>query len=601
VNSPAHSPQVPPPGRLPGYAVLRSLARDRIFLGGVAFVAALLALYTLPILSKPRLAALSEGPIFVPLLVWVVVATFARSRRAPELQERRFWGWIALGFLCWLLAASIALTPFWRNPLLPLRLIYDGLNVAFYLALFLATTKAPHEPHVPGRRDDGTSLVALGTVLFGVGMTVYFDLIPFFLDRADFDSRAPSFYLFLALDCSLFARAAALVRAAPDRRWRWPYALLLLATLFLALSDMLDLLDQIGLQLYESATATDFFWYGVQISVAFAASLREASWPAAPDSRPRGALLSSPLLTFAFIVPLIHFAFSAAGLLGARTLHLREAVALATMAGVLLVAWWHQSRLERSHLALERDLERERVRLRNAERLEAVGRMAGGVAHDFNNQLAVVLGNTELLEQEARGRPELAEPLREIREAATYAAGLTKELLSVGRRQALLAQSFDMNDVVRAAEPRLRALAGSPVTLEVALAPHPATVVADRALIERAIFTLAENAVEAMPQGGRLRLGVTLSEPRDGSGEPRQVVLEVADEGVGMSAEVLAHALEPFFTTKPFGQGSGLGLAAVNGAVAQLGGELAIESRPGHGTRVLVRLPFVPTGGTGSS
>ncbi len=573
-------------------AILRPRARDPILVCGLAFLLALVSLYIFPIVSPARLSAWSEGPIFVPLLFWVVAATFARSRHAPELQEQRFWRWIACGFACWLAALLLSLTPAWGEGSLELRLIYDGLFVAFYLQLFLATTKAPHAPRAAAQRDASAGLVALGTVIFGVGMTAYFDLIPYLLDRSDFGSRAPAFYLFLALDFALIARAATQVRATKDRSWRWPYALVLLATALLGLGDLLDLLDRLRLHTYASGTATDFLWYGVLIAVAVAASLRESAAPPLPSSGPPGVLFSSPLLTFAFIVPLVHFVYSGAGLLGARSQHPREAVALATMAGVLLVAWWQQLRLERSHLALERELDQERLRVRNAERLEAVATMAGGVAHDFNNQLAIVLGYAELLEREAAVRPELLEPVREISVAASRAARLTKDLLAVGGRQALARRPMNLNEVVGALENQLRALTGSAIRLELALAPEPATVMADRGEIERAILSLAANSTEAMPNGGRLCVSVALSEPLESASAPRLVTLEVLDEGRGMPAEVLAHALEPFFTTKPFGQSGGLGLAAVHGAVTQLGGTLTIASEPGKGTRVTIRLPY---------
>lgn len=588
MNGSRRSPPEAPSSR----TILRTFGRDPIFIGGLCLLVVLVALYTLPVVSAARLSAWSEGPIFAPLLAWVVVAALARSRRAPGIQERRFWRLIAFGFSCWLAAVLLSLAPVWGRGHPLLRLIYDALCVAFYLLLFLATTKAPHAPDAAVQRAGNAGLVALGTVIFGVGMTVYFDVVPYFLDRSDFGSRAPAFYLFLALDFCLIARAAAQVRATRDRAWREPYALLLLATVLLGLGDLLDLLGRLGLHTYTSGTASDFLWYGVQISVAFAASLRESAEPASPADHPPGLVFSSPLLTFAFIVPLVHFAFSVAGLLGTRSQHPREAVALATMAGVLLVAWWQQSRLERSHLALERELEQERVRLRNAERLEALGTMAGGVAHDFNNQLAVVLGYAEFLESQAAERPELLEPVREIRCAASRAARLTKDLLAVGRRQALVTRTLDLNEVVGALAPGIRELAGPTISLELAPAPEAAPVIADRAELERSILALAANATEAMPHGGRLRLSVTVSNSRGSAGAPRLVTLEVLDEGAGMTAEVLAHALEPFFTTKPFGESRGLGLAAVHGAVAQLGGEVTIESELGKGTRVRIRLPY---------
>lgn len=583
-----------PTSRTMQRAALRAageLLRDPVTACGVALVAAIGALYLLPIVGQERLAAWSEGPVFVPLNLWVIAATVGRARRAPERIERDFWRLIAGGFTCWLLAVLLALLPAWAVTSPHLTLPYDGLSVAFYLCLILATTRAPHDPHAGDARRIGARLVTVGTVIFGVGMTVYFDLVPFLVDRADFESRAPAFYLFLALDFALIARAAAQFRSAQDPRWRLPYGLILLSAALLALGDLLDLLRRLGFSAYTSGSATDFLWYGIYVSIALAPAVRRVSPPPRPTVARSGVLFGSPLLTFAFIVPLVHFSLSGAALLGARSQHPREGVALATMAGVLLVAWWRQSLLERSHVALQLDLERERDRLRNAERLEAVGRLAGGVAHDFNNQLAVILGYSEVIEREAAGRPDLVEAGQAIGDAARVAADLTRELLTVGRRTPLLVSVFDLGQWVDGMAAKLATLVGPSIRLSLALPRAPAPVRADRGSMERALIALVTNSREAMPRGGRLGIELSLPSVAEAGGE-RQVELAVVDDGVGMSAEVLAHAFEPFFTTKPFGHGSGLGLASAHGIVEQNGGTITLESAPGKGTRAVMRLPL---------
>ena len=574
--------------------VAAALTRDPISAAGLIALALSTSLYLLPVVSSQRLAAWSEGPLFLPLIGWAVVATLVRSWRSRAEPERQFWRTIGIGSACWLAAVVLTLLPVWSANKPLIEFAYDALVVTFYLGLILATTKAPHAPAGP-RRHVGATPILLGTVVFGVGMTAYFDLVPYLVDRADFDSRTPALYLFLALDLSLLARTAAQVRSARDTNWRIPYWLIFLAALLLTTGDLLDLLRRLGLRAYTSGTATDFLWYSIYVSIALAAGLRQTESPRDRIEPDPSVLFGTPLLTFAFIVPVVHFVLSGAGLLGARSQHPREAVALATMAGVLVFAWLRQTRLERHHLRLQRDLERERERLRNAERLEAVGRLAGGLAHDNNSYLTVILGYGEILAGELADRPDLLEPIEEIREAARRAADLTKQLLSVGQRQVLFNRELDMNQLVAHLEPRLRDLAGASTTLEIVPAAQPAIVLGDRSELEGALINLATNSIEAMPRGGRLRLVVSRREPEVDATDRRTLVqLEVVDDGHGMNPEVLAHASEPFFTTKTFGEGSGLGLASTNGIVYQSGGTMSISSAPGRGTTVRILLPEAP-------
>lgn len=584
--SPPPAASAPDPGRR---TLARRLAHDPTTLGGLFVLAALLAAYTLPGVDRSTLAAWSADRFFLPLLAWVVVSAFMTARSAFDPAEKRFWNRIGAGFACWLAAVLVSLLPAWndRSPLT--LLLYDGLIVAFYLALILATTEAPHDDATGRPRMAGARIVAAGIVVFGVGMWTHFDLVPLLVDRAEFAGRVPAFYLFLALDATLLVRAGALLHAARSSRWRHPYELLLASVLLLSAGDVLDLLQRLGVETYRSGTAVDFLWYAIFPPVALAARLRALEESPAPTTRRLSRLSGNPLLVFAFAVPAVHFALSGAGLLGARSQHPREAVALTTMAAILLLSWWHQTRLERSHRELQRELDHERERLRNAERLEAIGRLAGGVAHDFNNQLAIVVGYAELLAREIPKYPRLAEPVQAIDAAARYAVDLTRELLSIGQRLPLEARPFDLAEMLEALAPKLRARGGPRIRVEIHLPATPTPVLADRAQIERAVLELATNAIEAMPRGGTLASSVRRLQSQVGE----EVELEVRDEGCGMTPEVRAHALEPFFTTKPFGQGSGLGLATVHGIVSQNGGTLSVESAPGSGTRVTLRLPLV--------
>ena len=235
-------------------------------------------------------------------------------------------------------------------------------------------------------------------------------------------------------------------------------------------------------------------------------------------------------------------------------------------------------------------------RLTQAEKMEAIGRLAGGVAHDFNNLLTVISGYTELLlsTPDTTGREQLAE----IAHAAEQAASLTRSLLAFSRRQVLHPRVLDVNEIVAGMEPIVRRIIGDDVRVGVRLAPRLAPVEADQAQLERVILNLAANARDAMPDGGRLTIETADVELDDeyvrsrGEGTPGpNVLLAVSDTGVGMSEDVQRHLFEPFFTTKAPGAGTGLGLATVFGVVKQSGGSIYVYSEEGRGTTFKIYLP----------
>jgi two-component system, cell cycle sensor histidine kinase and response regulator CckA len=227
-------------------------------------------------------------------------------------------------------------------------------------------------------------------------------------------------------------------------------------------------------------------------------------------------------------------------------------------------------------------------RLRQAQKMEAVGRLAGGIAHDFNNLLTVIRGHTQLMlldiDPEAA---DLREGLQDVELAVDRAANLTRQLLAFSRQQVQQPQVLDLNAVVEDVARMLQRLIGEQVELQVVLDPDARPVWADRGQMEQVLLNLAVNARDAMPNGGRLRLCT-----RNATGEGGEhAVIEVSDTGVGMDAAVRERMFEPFFTTKPQGKGTGLGLAMVYGIVKQSDGFIEVESEPGNGTTVRVALP----------
>lgn len=246
----------------------------------------------------------------------------------------------------------------------------------------------------------------------------------------------------------------------------------------------------------------------------------------------------------------------------------------------------------------EERLREAQQQLAQAQKMEAVGRLAGGVAHDFNNLLTVIRGYAELLAPALEKDPDTREEITEILRAAERAGTLTGQLLAFSRRQTLEMRPLDLRAAVTDTEKMLRRLIGEDIRLEVALPPALGRVNADRGQIEQVLMNLAVNARDAMPDGGPLRISLsetTVEQPlsaASGTVPPgRYVVLEVADEGIGMTPETLEHAFEPFYTTKAKGKGTGLGLATVYGIVKQSGGHVRVTSAPGEGTTIDLYFP----------
>jgi two-component system, cell cycle sensor histidine kinase and response regulator CckA len=243
---------------------------------------------------------------------------------------------------------------------------------------------------------------------------------------------------------------------------------------------------------------------------------------------------------------------------------------------------------------VEAEAERERLQddLREAQKLDAVGRLAGGIAHDFNNLLTAISGYAELALADAESEPVRTE-LKHIQDASARAATLTRQLLAFSRRQQLRPEVIDLNEVVVEMAGMLQRLIGTHVELAIDLGPELRLTLADPTQVQQILLNLAVNARDAMPDGGKLGID-TANVERDGK---RFVALTVSDTGVGMDAQTREQAFEPFFTTKPVGEGAGLGLATVHGIAKQSGGDVEVESEPGKGTLFRILLAAVDDGG----
>lgn len=247
---------------------------------------------------------------------------------------------------------------------------------------------------------------------------------------------------------------------------------------------------------------------------------------------------------------------------------------------------------------LEEERQKLEAQLIQAQKMEAIGRLAGGVAHDFNNLLTVIIGYSDLVLGQLGEHDKLGADIKEIKRAGERAATLTRQLLAFSRRQIIQPEVLNFNDMVTNMEKMLRRLIGEDITLNTILEPHLERIKADLGQVEQVIMNLVVNARDAMPEGGKLTITVenttlddkfckSVSEARPG----RFVCLSVEDTGIGMDKEILGHIFEPFFSTKK--TGTGLGLSVVYGIVKQHEGWINVSSEPGKGSVFKVYLPAI--------
>ncbi|RPH40390.1 MAG: response regulator [Burkholderiales bacterium] len=278
-----------------------------------------------------------------------------------------------------------------------------------------------------------------------------------------------------------------------------------------------------------------------------------------------------------------------------RDVALLAAIVVPLVAGAVLLAWVALRRAEQGLLAVERlqaeSAQRLRVEaaLRQSQKLEALGRLTGGVAHDFNNLLTVVNNNAHLLRRLGGVAAGAATPqLDAIDRAVRTGTQLTRQLLAFSRRQVVHAEPIRLQERLPELEVIVRSLLPPGIAFDIEVEPDTADIEVDRAELELAILNLVGNARDAMPDGGTLRLR---ARPADAADGPSRVLIEVSDTGEGIPAELLERVFEPFFSTKPRGQGTGLGLAQVRELCRAAGGEARLTSAPGEGTTVSMLFP----------
>lgn len=307
-----------------------------------------------------------------------------------------------------------------------------------------------------------------------------------------------------------------------------------------------------------------------------------ATWRAIALERDCHSVASLPLKTSGRVVGAFNLYASEAGFFDAEEMRLLDE--LATDISFALTI--HGRELERQQLE---------ERLRQSQKMEAVGQLAGGVAHDFNNILTVIQGYCSLLLKGGKLPSETQPLVAEIDSVTERAANLTRQLLAFSRRQVMLPRDLNLNGVVANTTKMLRRLLTEDITFQITYSPQPLFVHADAGMLEQVLMNLVVNARDAMPKGGQLIIETTAAEFDETAAAPARagtfVHLRVSDTGCGIAKEILPHIYEPFFTTKDVGKGTGLGLATVYGIVQQHQGWIDVVSQADHGTTFHIYLP----------
>ena len=588
-------------------APISRLLSDSIGRGVLLLTAVVATLYLFPF--DPSFVDLFDEFAANPLFTVVTLLLLLLAGRGKRLEEGRFWRYLALGFVGLLVAENLFLVEHVLPAGLPYSLPWDLTYVLLYLFLALAAETRPHRR--PGWSVDHPEyrFGLSGTVVFAFGMLCYFALIPSSVDVASYDSYVPSYLLYIGLDLYLTARFAMLTRDSLGTRWAPIYGAICVTGATWVVVDVLEALNVGTVIFIARASAWSMIWFLPYLGMCAAARLGAlGSSPApatksgeeGPDPELRFGLESGgPLIAVALAFPVIHFGLYAAELLGPASRAQRELLVLVLVVVLGALAVLQNRLLGQRNRRLQVELQRSREELQRAQRLEAIGRLAGGVAHDFNNLLTAIQGSTELVRRKSVVKSDTRRLFETIDTATTQARALTQQLLAFGRKQHLEPQVISLNEMISESDDLLAGILGPEIERRIELRSDPSWVSVDPVQVGQVLLNLAANARDAMAEGGTFTISTrnAMLVPDSADAPPGlvpgpHVVLEAADTGIGMSREALEGIFEPFYTTKERQRGTGLGLASVYGAIQQSGGGIRVESEPGRGTTFVVYLPL---------
>jgi len=409
------------------------------------------------------------------------------------------------------------------------------------------------------------------------------------------------------LDLYLLIRVFTLLKADPRGGWRWPYRWLLATFALWVVADTLEgLLYLEAVPWIDPGTPWDVLWHLPSLTLLLAVLSRK--WPV-PEERDDDGMPTAVLgrfrpgghglTAFALALPVLHFALEMLGLTDPATERAQVALQLALMVALGGLLVWYQVLVHSMAAAIESDRSLVSNQLQMAQRMEAVGRLAAGVAHDFSNVLSVIRGRAELLLMSQVMTPDAREDVDEVVEATRRGQSLVTHLLTISRRKSGDPHTLDLSDVTRDVRDLLKRALPETIALTVETSEEPALVVADRAQLEQVVLNLVLNARDSLSGRGRIGVATEVVEVDDQfaaahGGEAGGVfsVLRVSDSGPGVPPEIRELVFEPFFTTKDGDLGSGLGLAVIYGIVRSARGLVRLAESEDGGALFEVYLPL---------
>lgn len=583
--------------------MIRKLARDPYVWLATLFFVAPLVLYAWPVLPAP-IVAMWSGHLADPAFLILTVVTLLRSRRDTGHPEERFFWRLVLGTCALWLAGSLC------SLLLTLRVanhnysnFVDLFYLGSYVTLILAADLRPHLPAGWSHRSSGFRFSVTASMLFVAMLAFYFFALPF-LRASGSVGKLSVETTFVALDLVLTLRFLHLMIGTRRTPWSPIYAWLALSNLAASAADSLNIAWATGSLSMTFGTSLDAVWWLPFFTVIVARRWRthqvdNLAPAAAPlEDEPRTDAIELILL-YAFSFPAAHLLLEAGQFLPANTHVIRQLVVLVSLIAFATLALLQQRVLARRHRELRSQI---RVLVTNeqvvqSQKLEAIGRLAGGLAHDFNNLLTVVGTRADVLLSALPYGESGWRNADAIRQSVDRGAALTRQLLAFSRSQVLKTRSLDLNAAVNEAQTVLSRLAGERFTLDSELQPKLPPIESEPSQVFQVLLNLVANARDAMPAGGRIvirtyQLELAANDPA--FTPPTRgglfAALEVIDTGTGIDDETQRRIFEPFFSSK-FG-GTGLGLAVVYGIVAQAGGHVRVRSDLGRGTSFSALFPF---------
>ena len=581
--------------------------RDKLLLVLLGLQLAAAAPYLFPSLLNEGIGSDYEDShvdVILGVITIVALTTCLRSRQAHR--EQRIFQWALTSCFCiWVtakLAMSIASSEFTESVLG--NAVFDGLLI-FGMVMFLVAAEMQPDRPAGWTSKNGPFRTRLVGVLFATAsLYTYFTLAPWLSESSEEDGWGRSLFLFIPFDAFLVLRFGWLHAFSTKRNWRTIYGALAIASALLLAVDTVEFmvqeewLDWIGLE------PLGLIWFLPYVVFTVVARLI-ARCPVANDedcdgqaSRLDSSNVEIVIAGLTLAILAIHFVGPLTGTLAESLAPVRNLIALSSLCVLGVLGLAQSISLGRNNRLLNRELEAMNAQLLQSQKMEAVGRLAGGMAHDFNNILMVVMGNEEMLRELVKHDEEASEHVHAIGDACTRANALTRQLLAFSKDHVQLPTSIDLAMVTRGLAGMMQQLIGAQVHLQINEKAEALWISANQTQIEQVLMNLCVNARDAMPDGGTLTVELDIANlgdapvERSGDGIGTHAVLTVRDTGCGMSEPVLARIFDPFFSTKDRNLGTGLGLSTVYTIVKKSAGKISVASQPGRGATFQIHIPL---------